>query len=125
MIIDKKLSKNFNSREFDSPDIKGSGINMNIVVIYKLQEMRDIYKNPIRIKSGYRSIAHNKKVGGKYNSEHLKGNAVDIHIKNNNERYTLIRLAIIVGFNRIGIGTNFLHLDISNTKSKEVVWLYS
>ena len=125
MKVSKQLSKNFNSSEFDSPDIIGSGLKMNNVLIEKLQEMRDIFGKPIRIKSGYRSVIHNKKVGGKTNSEHLQGNAVDIRIKNSNERYVLLGLALIVGFSRIGVGRDFLHLDISSTKPKEVVWLYN
>ena len=47
-----QLSKNFNSKEFDSPDIKFSGKNISLDLIVKLQSLRDLYKKPIVIISG-------------------------------------------------------------------------
>lgn len=123
-MLSKQLTKNFNSREFDSPDIPGSGLKINIELVEQLQVMRDIYKKPIIIKSGVRTISYNKKVKGKFNSAHLVGNAVDISCTTSSQRYSLIGLALIVGFTRIGIGSSFIHLDISKSKPKEVIWLY-
>jgi hypothetical protein len=43
-----------------------------------LQPIRDHFRTPIHIISGYRSSACNKAVGGAKNSDHLKGMASDI-----------------------------------------------
>ena len=44
-----------------------------------LQPLRDIYGKPIRINSGYRCPELNKAVGGVPNSQHVLGEAADIH----------------------------------------------
>lgn len=46
--------------------------------IEQLDELRRLYANPIFITSGYRCPALNKAVGGKPNSQHVKGQAADI-----------------------------------------------
>ena len=46
--------------------------------IEQLDELRRLYGRPIIITSGYRCPALNKAVGGKPNSQHVKGQAVDI-----------------------------------------------
>lgn len=42
------------------------------------QPIRDHFNVPIRISSGYRSAALNKKIGGAANSQHSTGQAIDI-----------------------------------------------
>ena len=46
--------------------------------IEQLDELRRLYEHPIIITSGYRCPALNKAVGGKPNSQHVKGQAADI-----------------------------------------------
>ena len=70
--------KYFNLSEFDSPDQAGSGAYMNPDFLRKLDKARGIAGIPFRINSGYRTEAHNRKVGGVNDSAHLKGLAVDI-----------------------------------------------
>ncbi|MGV4459866.1 D-Ala-D-Ala carboxypeptidase family metallohydrolase, partial [Ornithobacterium rhinotracheale] len=43
-----------------------------------LQELRNYIGKPIIVNSGYRIVAHNRKIGGKVNSQHLQGMAADI-----------------------------------------------
>ena len=43
-----------------------------------LDKVREAYGAPIRVSSGYRSPALNAAVGGKPNSQHLKGQAADL-----------------------------------------------
>ena len=46
--------------------------------IEQLDELRRLYGHPIIITSGYRCPALNKAVGGKPNSQHVKGQAADL-----------------------------------------------
>ncbi|MBF0516964.1 MAG: peptidase M15, partial [Nitrospirae bacterium] len=79
----------------------------------------------LKITSGCRCVSHNKAVGGKSDSAHLKGLAVDIAIDNSHERYLVTKAAITAGIERLGIGTSLIHLDIDKDKQQEVVWLYA
>ena len=44
----------------------------------KLDEIRDLYKSPIILTCAARCAAHNVKVGGAHNSNHIKGTAADL-----------------------------------------------
>ena len=120
----KQLSKNFNSQEFDSPDLEFSGLKMNPILIQKLQELRNIIEAPIIINSGYRTYEHNTKVGGSAKSSHVAGLAVDIQCINSTERFNIVFGALACDFTRIGIGKTFIHLDIDCAKPSGLVWLY-
>ena len=51
--------RNFNLKEFDSPDLSGSGLNMDKDFLSMLDNARDIAKTPFKITSGYRTKEHN------------------------------------------------------------------
>lgn len=55
--------------------------NMLNLIVYCLQPIRDYIKRPMVISSGYRCKKLNELVGGKSNSQHLSGQAVDFTIK--------------------------------------------
>ena len=57
--------KNFKLEEFDSPDFKGSGKNMDADFMQLLDRARTEAGIPFKINSGYRTESHNAKVGGK------------------------------------------------------------
>lgn len=116
--------KYFNYEEFDSPDIQGSGQLMNEQLLHMLDAARKEYGKPIVINSGYRTEAHNEKVGGKPNSSHLKGLAVDIACKNSLDRFKLYDALRKVGFKRFGVSSTFIHVDIDKNKSQNVTWTY-
>lgn len=115
---------NFTLDEFDSPDLKGSGKNMDSTFLNKLQEARTIAGVPFSINSGYRTKEHNKKVGGKPDSSHLKGLAVDISCTSSNRRCVVLSSLIKAGFTRIGIGRTFIHVDLDDSKVQNVYWMY-
>ena len=76
-----KLTRNFSKSEFDSKD--GSEMPDDVLDNVKklagyLQILRDHLDKSIKINSGYRSPAHNKKINGKPKSIHLLGLAADI-----------------------------------------------
>ena len=56
-------------------------INMVYLTAYVLEPLRCAMGEPIEISSGFRSKDVNAKVGGVWNSQHVKGQAVDINIK--------------------------------------------
>ena len=116
--------KYFNYDEFDSPDEKGSFINMDRDFLLMLDEARGIAKTSFKINSGFRSETHNKKVGGKANSSHLSGKAVDIACNTSRDRFKILSALQEVGFNRFGIADTFIHVDNDKTKSPFVIWTY-
>jgi uncharacterized protein YcbK (DUF882 family) len=52
--------------------------NMKIVAIKCFDPIREFYKRPLRVSSFYRCEELNKLVKGAKNSQHLKGQAIDI-----------------------------------------------
>lgn len=122
--------KNFKLEEFDSPDFKGSGKNMDANFMQLLDRARTEAGIPFKINSGYRTESHNAKVGGKpktnasKGSSHMYGLAADIGCTDSVTRSTIIAALIKVGFKRIGIAKTFLHTDLDNDKPN-AIWLYS
>ena len=122
--------KYFDYEEFDSPDEIGSGLpttdggKMNVNFLHKLHEARAISGVPYKITSGYRTPKHNAKVGGRVGSSHLKGVAVDIKCNNSSDRARILKGLFLVGLGRrIGIATQFIHVDADYDKPS-AIWLY-
>lgn len=114
----------FTPKEFDSPDLKDSGYNMNPEFMEILDGIRKKCSFPFKINSGFRTEEHNKLVGGKESSAHTKGLAADIECKDSNERITIVKTALNIGITRIGIAKNFIHLDMDYNLPQQVMWLY-
>ena len=66
------------STGLDNTPSKVEQDNLEYLVNNVLDKVREIYGKPIKVNSGYRSKLVNKKVGGASNSQHTKGEAVDI-----------------------------------------------
>ena len=90
-----RLSKNFMLREFvNSITASRKGIsnkptdvhlaNLKLLIDNIIQPIRDKI-GPIRISSGYRSVALNRAIGGSSRSQHCKGMASDIQFVRDNE----------------------------------------
>lgn len=115
---------NFRLSEFDSPDLPGSGHDMKVPFLKQLDYARHIARIPFTITSGYRTDDWNRKVGGTKDSSHLRGYAADIACRNSADRHKIITSLLEVGFNRIGISSNFIHVDNDPNKPAHVVWTY-
>ena len=115
--------KYFKISEFDSPDQLGSGKNMKKKFLKMIDKARDKAGIPFKINSGFRSEAHNRLVGGRVGSSHLKGLAADISCYNSDQSEKILRACIEVGFSRIGISSSFLHIDCDDSKTS-AIWLY-
>lgn len=120
----KTMLKHFSYEEFDSPDVPGSGEYMDDDFLSMLDNARDLAGIPFKINSGWRTIEHNREVGGKPGSSHIVGKAVDIAIRNSRERWIILEALLHVGFTRFGIGNTFIHVDSDDTKDPEVIWTY-
>ena len=116
--------KYFKLSEFDSPDMVGSGEAMDKEFLSRLDQARSLCNIPFKITSGYRSEAHNHKVGGVLGSSHTKGLAADIACTNSAARHTIVTALLKVGLNRIGIADTFIHVDMDSSKSANVIWTY-
>lgn len=119
-----KRYKHFDVSEFDSPDKEGSGSYMEHDFLEMLDCARDIAGFPFIINSGFRTIEHNKAVGGSGSSSHLLGWAADIHVTSSRKRFILIEALLDAGFTRIGIAETFIHVDNDPEKQRNLIWTY-
>jgi zinc D-Ala-D-Ala carboxypeptidase len=117
--------KYFNYSEFDSPDEPGSGEKyMSKEFIEMLSEARDCAGIPFFILSGYRTRKHNATLKNSVkNSTHCLGIAADIRCRTSDERWNIIDSLLFAGFNRIGIGESFLHVDLKQSNQNKI-WTY-
>jgi zinc D-Ala-D-Ala carboxypeptidase len=93
-----KLSENFTLEELTATNVNLPNhptseqiSNLQALVTNVLQPLRELYGKAIKINSGFRSKAVNKKVGGAPTSQHTKGEAADIDCDNPALLYRLIR----------------------------------
>lgn len=117
-----KLSEHFEEKEFQCHCC--GRVHVAPALVDLLEKVRILYHRPIVISSGFRCPEHNKAVGGLPNSAHLTGEAADIVCAFSADRYHLIRILLLLQVTRIGIGSGFLHIDVSKTLPQGVIWLY-
>lgn len=117
--------KYFRASEFDSPDLGGSGFNMNLDFVAKLDKLREAVKMPLTIHSGFRTVAHNASLPDSVDgSAHTTGHAADIGALSSTQRYLIVEAALRLGFRRVGVGNSFVHIDDDITKAQDVMWNY-
>lgn len=91
----------------------------------KLDIIRGECQFPISITSGLRSKAQNDALqDSASDSSHLSGLACDIACNDSLKRFKLIQVALKNGITRIGLGKDFVHIDISKDKTQNVIWHY-
>jgi len=118
------FGKYFKQSEFDSPDLPGSGINMQQAFLDKLNRAREIAGVPFVINSGYRTVKSNAAAKGKVDSPHLGGWAADIDLNGQSRQRFYILRAVFQVFDRVGVANGFIHVDCDPSKDKEVAWPY-
>jgi len=112
---------NFKKSEFSCKC--GCGHNpISEELVKDLQIARRISEVPFIINSACRCIKHNKSVDGSFSSSHLEGLAVDIKTINSSDRYKITSVLLFVGFTRIGVYRDFIHVDIDTSKADKVLW---
>jgi len=97
---------------------------MQLAFVKTLQTIREEADFPMVIVEGggYRCPKHNKKVGGKKGSRHIKGLAVDVKFHSSREMYRLLELAFKYNLRGIGINRTTIHMD--GRDSDGVGWHY-
>lgn len=125
----KEKSKMLELRYFKDDEFKRavppcSLSDMDEEFMRKLDECRDFAGLPFVINSAYRSVAWEKKHGRQGTSQHCLGKAVDIRCRTNAERYRIIESFLVNGFKRIGVGSNFIHVDSGYPDSQPIIWTY-
>lgn len=93
-------------------------------LVLSLSRLEREVKTPLEFSSGYRCRECNTRIGGVKNSAHLRGKAVDILIDNSAERFLIVRSALGMNFQRIGVGRGIVHVDVDTSLPQRVLWLY-
>ena len=113
-----KLSPNFKVNEFACSDGTDT-IFIAPALVTVLQQIRDHFKAPVTINSGYRTEAKNKAVGGAAYSQHKYGTAADITVKGVAPKDVAeYAETILAGMGGIGIYKSFTHIDVRKAKSR-------
>ncbi|HAI40548.1 MAG TPA: peptidase M15 [Maribacter sp.] len=100
---------------------------MNPKLLTMLDELREVYGHPIKITSSYRSPDHPIEAAKSSPGEHAHGAAVDIVSDSGGKTFRLVKAAIQVGFQRIGISRKkgFIHLGIGYPGAPDkTIWTY-
>jgi uncharacterized protein YcbK (DUF882 family) len=113
-----KLSKHFSRPEF-ACKCKCGFATVDVELIQVLERVREHFGNPVKINSSCRCVKHNKDVGGKPGSKHLRGIAADIVVLG-------VEPAQVYQFlddhypDRYGIGryNTFTHIDVRTRKAR-------
>ena len=114
--------KYFEADEFSSPDFPLSYNMMSRGLVFKLDLAREMSGVGFTISSGYRTKSHNTKVGGISTSRHVTGDAVDILISNSSDRFKILKALIDVGFNKIGIYPDHLHVELHPDNDDSIIF---
>lgn len=114
-----RISKHFTVKEFAQKDFRCDKVIVDTELIEVLEDIRDHFNKPVIITSGYRTPDYNAKIGGVKNSQHTKGTAADIKVKDVTAREVQEYLKEKY-WNKYGIGSywNFTHIDIRTKKAR-------
>ena len=113
--------KHFSESEFSDYEM------MDEKLLTMLDQLREAYGSPIKITSSYRSPSHPIEAAKDSPGEHSYGAAVDIVSDSGGKTFRLVKAAIQVGFERIGISRKkgFIHLGIGYPGAPEkTIWTY-
>ena len=115
-----KLSEHFTKEEFDCKCGCGNGdVVISEKLVYELETVREYYGKPMKITSGIRCLSHNRAIGSSDTSSHITGLAADIYCEDMVSRLELVkRLLRDAEFTRIGLHSEFIHVDVDYDKTQ-------
>lgn len=116
---EKRLSPHFKVKEFACKDGSDT-VLISEELVSALERLRErLSADSLCIHSGYRTAAHNRKVGGSKTSKHMKGLAADIFCRKDGKvlpAQTVCRAAQGLGLPGIGyISAQATHVDVRPT----------
>lgn len=112
----------FKPEEFEKANPSCSIDQMDEEFLLQLDDARAICSVPFIITSAYRSVDYEKSRERSGSSSHCKGLAVDLVCTSGKSRLKMVLALMAVGFRRIGIYKNFIHVDLDYSKSPSI-WL--
>lgn len=115
------MSKYFKEKEYACKCGCGKS-DISEKLLSMLDELREKCNMPLIINSGLRCENHNSKSNGSPTSSHVLGLAVDIKAVSSQDKFTIVKNAIDVGFKRIGVYSSFIHLDIDENKPQNLIF---
>ena len=117
-----QLTEHFTKEEFDCKCRCGNGdIVIDEKLVYELECVRVHYGKSMVITSGIRCLSHNRKIGSRDTSSHIKGLAADISCKDMGHRLDLVKRLLRDGeFTRLGVNKDFIHVDVDYDKPKGI-----
>lgn len=115
---EKKITKNFKVKEFACSD-GSDAVFISPQLVDVLQKIRTHFGKPVHINSGYRTVSHNKTVGGATYSQHIYGMAADIRVTDVTPKEVAAYVeALLPDSGGIGIYSTFTHIDVREIKSR-------
>ena len=128
-MAEDRISRNFRFSEFTKSDVASRyhitnaitswAIRDSIIALVEnvLQPLRDEWEKPLFIKSGYRCLELNKKVGGVPTSQHVLGQAADVGCS---DPLALARLAkkMRLPFDQMGVYPTFVHFSYNEERNR-------
>jgi uncharacterized protein YcbK (DUF882 family) len=113
MINDFRLSPHFKLREFQCRCC--GTVKLSPKLLDMLEVLREEWRAPLVVTSGFRCVPHNGAVGGAPRSRHLRGEAADI-LARPAEQMALKRMAERLGFREAirGGSKNYVHVAIED-----------
>ena len=101
--------------------------NLNALVNYVLDPLREAWGAPIIVTSGYRCPQLNRTVGGAINSQHTKGQAADIRTvgdtPDENRRLFNLIISLQLPFDQLidEHGYNWIHVSYAPSHRREIL----
>ena len=112
------ISKHFDRREFACHC--GCGYDtVDVELIRVLENLREVFEQPVIINSGTRCASHNTVIGGVPDSQHILGKAADIRVSHIDAK-TVAHYLVKKYPDRYGIGrySDFTHIDVRPDRSR-------
>lgn len=121
-----KQSRYFSEQEFRKCDPPCDRESMDQDFLDMMDDIRRRARIPLVINCAYRSRAYDIAKGRSGNSAHTFGLAVDIRCNTSQNRLKIVKAALECGITRIGIGKNFVHIDMGERVGlpANVIWHY-
>lgn len=108
---DLPLSDNFVLGEFACNDGTDE-VKIHPALVLAVQMIREHFGAPVKINSGYRTPAYNKKIGGAKESQHVKGMAADIAVFGIDPDIVAEYAEEELGMGGVGRYNTFTHVDV-------------